>query len=190
MRSAKMLLLIDGLGAVLVAGCAWVGAWYGVWGTVRTSGELTELSSTVEDLETTFVRLKNTLEAKQEAYQQRLTELGQRELLPEKTPAEENLRAIAELVRQSQLELLELTPAESRRYPGVIEQRYELRLSGAFTDYVRFFKAFEASPFWGDIVGLRLTSTNAQAPGGKSGLMTVSLYSTVTETPKVTSNQT
>ena len=58
---------------------------------------------------------------------------------------------------------------------------YRLQTQGRFADYLEFLRGFEACASWADIASLKLESHSARTPAGKSGELTVSLYSAIEE---------
>jgi len=175
------LLVIDVLGAAVVTACAGVGLWYGLFKFNSAPAQIRDLSAEVEELEQTLGKMRAALDGQRATYRQREATLGERDLLPENTPVERDLRAISDLVRQNRLELNDFTPVGTKRYPGVREARYRLRTSGRFADYLGFLRGFQAGSFWGDIARLKLVSAGAQTPENKSGELVVTLYSAIEE---------
>lgn len=171
------LFVIDVLGAAVVAACAGVGLWYGLFKSNSAPVQIRDLSAEVEEREQTLGKMRAALDEQQAAHRQREATLGERDLLPENTPVERDLRAISDLARQNRLELNDFTPVGTRRYPGVLEVRYRLRSSGRFADYLGFLRGFQDASFWADIARLKLVSTSAQTQENKSSELIVSLYS-------------
>ena len=173
------LLAIDVIGALVVAACLGVGVWYGSLNTESASGRLRELSTQVEELDRHLAQTQSALDIEQDAHRRLQAESGDGDLLPEGAPVERDLKAVTDLTRRNRLELIQFTPAGSQRYPGVLELRYRLSAKGAFKDYMRFLRDFEASSSWADITYLKLDSPNTRTEGGKPGELTVSLYSAI-----------
>lgn len=171
------LLVIDVLGAAVALGCAGAGLRYGLLKPNSAPAQINDLSAEVEQLEETLVKMRAALDGQRATYSQREATLGERDLLPENTPVERDLRAISDLAQENRLELNDFTPVDTKRYPGVLEVRYRLRSSGRFADYLGFLRGFQGGSFWADIARLKLVSTSAETQEGKSGELIICLYS-------------
>ena len=177
------LFLVDVLGALAVLAIAWVGVWQGVLSADETSTQIKELSTAVNEQEHILSRMKTALESQREAHLASQATLGERDLLPEETPVENDLRAISDLAQRNSLELTEFTPQGSANYPGIEETRYRLQARGQFARYLGFLRDFQQSASWADITYLKLTSSDAQTQNDKAGDLIFSLYSATNEEP-------
>ena len=175
------LILVDAIGVLAVAACVAVGLWCGLLGAGDASQQIRELTAQVQQLDESLRRMRTTLKRQSGVYDQRQAAFGARDLLPESTPVERELRAISDLARRHRLELTGFTPLGSKYYPGVRELRYRMTSKGRFGDYLRFLRDFEAGDSWADITLLSLSSANAQTSEGKAGELTISLYSATKE---------
>ncbi|HUU84476.1 MAG TPA: hypothetical protein VM243_13330 [Phycisphaerae bacterium] len=172
---------VDALGGLIVAGLLSVGVWYGLPDATGASERIPELKAQVEDLDDNLVEMRSALDGQRAEHRRLESEFGDRDLLPEGAPIERDLKAISDLTKVNNLELIQFTPVGVERYPGVKELRYRLTANGSFNDYVRFLRDFEASSSWADITYLKLDSPDARAGDGKPGEFTVSLYSAIRE---------
>jgi len=184
------LILVDVIGAAVALSCAAVGVWEGLLKPNNAGQKIHDLSGELSQLEEEVEKAKAVLAAQRDAYRQRQSALGERDLLPENVPVERDLRALSDLAVRNGLEVREFSPLGTRRYPGVQEVRFALRTTGGFDNYLGFLRGFEASSSWADITFLKVDSTSLQTGEGKSGEMTVCLYSATTERPAGTAEQT
>jgi outer membrane murein-binding lipoprotein Lpp len=169
------------IGFLVVGLCVGAGAWCGLLDAGTNSQRIRELNAQVQQLENTHNKLKATLEAKQDAYDQRQAAFGARELLPESSPVEGELGAVSALGRQHRLELTGFTPAGSKQYPGIDEVRYKMSAKGRFASYLGFLEEFQGGDSWADVTYLSLKSGDAQAPAATTGELTISMYSATKE---------
>ncbi|MCP4249586.1 MAG: hypothetical protein GY778_21305 [bacterium] len=180
---------IDLVGALAVAACAGVGVWQGLVEPNGSAQRIRDLSAETAEFEANLNKTGVILESKQTAYRERQAALGERDLLPDTIPLERDLRTLTELADRNRLEIDEFTPLPSRQYPGVQEDRYRLRATGRFADFISFLGEFEQHASWTDITFVNLTSPEAESSVGKSGVMVVSLYSAITAPPATEDDQ-
>ena len=175
------LLLVDLLGFLVVGSCVGAGAWCGLLDAGADSQRIRELNVQVQQIESTYNKLKAILEAKQDTYNQRRATFGARDFLPESSPVEGELGAVSALARRHRLELTGFTPAGSKQYPGINEVRYKMSAKGRFASYLGFLQEFQADDSWADVTYLSLKSGDAQAPVATTGELTISMYSATKE---------
>ncbi len=181
MKKMDSLILVD-LGGIAVAGaCLAVGLWGGVLNATETGNRIRSLTSETTQLEDTLGQVRATLDRKGEELAARQAAFGAGDLLPDSTPIERELRAVADLARQHDLALTDFSPLAANHYAGVRELRYHLSAVGSFASHVGFLRDFEAGDSWADVTFLKLGAPNAEAADGRVGEFTVSLYSTEKE---------
>ncbi len=173
--------VVDAVGVLAVAALVWAGVEYGLLDVDRSSQEIRQLSGKVDELREAATRMHASLDTQQEELRSRQEALGDGDLLPEQTPVEDDLRAVSDLARQNNLELIEFTPMGAAQYPGVQETRYRMRTKGRYAQHSGFLRDFQRCASWADITFLKMESPNARTPDDKSGEMTVSLYSATGE---------
>ena len=104
------LLLVDAIGLLAVGACAGAGVWFGVVDAADASTQIRDLSAEVDRLGDDLGRLKSALERQRDEQQQRQTAFGARDLLPNSTPVEQELRTVSSLAEKNRLELTGFTP--------------------------------------------------------------------------------
>ena len=175
------LILVDAVGTLAVGACITVAVWCGLLDAAGAADQISDLTGEVARLEDALGSMKSLLERQQDEYQQRQAAFGARDLLPESTSVEGELRTVNDLAQKNRLELTGFTPLGSKRYPGVDELRYRMTAQGSFADHLGFLRDFETGASWADITFLELSAVNAQAPNGRTAEFTISLYSAVKE---------
>ena len=172
----KPLIVVDVLGGLAALACAAAGIGFGWIGSDQTARRIDVLTNQGIQLNRRMAALKTALHRQQDLFQQRTQAFGARDLLPEASPVERELRTVTDLARSNGLEVTGLVPIGSWNYPGLREVRYRMTTSGSYTSYVRFLRAFEQAASWSDLTFIELSSADPQSSEQKLGELTISLY--------------
>jgi len=100
--------------------------------------------------------------------------------LPQSTPVEVYLQAIATLASENQIRVVEQHPLSPVSYPGLLEQRCAYGVSGRATNLIAFLYAVEQAPYWADISYLSIQSdsgTDLRQTAEHTARLTFSLFS-------------
>ncbi len=179
-RKGLSLLLLDAIGACLLAGAFLTAAWltfvHNEHATVEVN-ELTELISTA----TQDLKALQTAEERQRAIlKERQSELTAGGQLPAKIQIEEYFQTLSRLAAQHNLRVIRHNPLASRSYPGLLEQRYVYEVIGTMPDLARFFKAIEDAEFWADVSYLKIDGgrrNSGEPTDERVASLTISLFS-------------
>ena len=182
-RDKWSLRVIHVVGGCTVAGCLFGCAWLTLIRPDRARAEIDELTRLLhrtrqEHRVVTAARhrQRDTLRS----YEAKLAETGQ---LPAQAPIEEYFQTLSNFAAKYNLRVVSHNPLTSRRYPGLLEQRYAYDVSGSLSDLIRFLKSIEESDFWADVSYLTLNSRNERANAAGRGraervaALTISLFS-------------
>ncbi|MFQ5489713.1 MAG: hypothetical protein ACE5GE_03225 [Phycisphaerae bacterium] len=178
----KSLAIVDAIGAATALACAAGGMWFGFVGSDQTTGRIDLLTEQVAQLSGLLEGLQAARLRQEDIFHQRSEAFGGRDLLPEASPVEHELRTVTDLAREHGLDLTGLVPLGYWDYPGLREVRYRMTAKGTYTSYVRFLHAFEQAASWSDVTYLRMDSADPQVPNDKYGELTVSLYAAAPRT--------
>ena len=162
MRSSS-LIIFDVAGAAVTICVAALGVWCGLLHPQTTSQHLADLQS---KLTTT----RSTLRGAENAMRRQLSELATlqediklRGALPSRSPVEADLRTIAEVARNNQMELAQVKPAATKEYPGITELKYLVEARSTYEDILGFLREFEQFAFWADITELKISGQARKA---------------------------
>ncbi|MCP4591631.1 MAG: hypothetical protein GY842_12895 [bacterium] len=183
MRTGRYTIVLVDLAGVVVS-CALLGAsaWQVFLKPSTASAEVDSLQSVLSERTRDATLLEHELGKQQRMLEERESRLAVGGAPPERTPIEEDLRTIADVVRRNRLGLTDVAPVGSVDYPGVREVRYRIIGEGRFADVDRTLREFEKCDFWGDITHVRLSGTKAgRDPEGAvcEMVLTVSFYSAI-----------
>lgn len=178
-KSSVPVVVVDALGAIVVAACLLGCAYFGFIKAGATSNEIQELTTlslaAAEDLASARSACDRQ-RAMLETHQSSLTSERQ---LPSRAPLEESIQTLSRLAETHGVHVLRQNPLSSRQYPGLQEQRFALEISGAMPDLVRFLKAVEDAETWADVAYLKIISSASL--GGSTpdrvATLTLSLFS-------------
>ena len=162
MRSGS-LIIFDVAGAAVMIGVAALGVWCGLLHPQTTSQHLAGLQSKL-------TAARSSLRVAESAKRRQLSELAAlqediklRGALPSRSPVEADLRTIAEVARNNQMELAQVKPAATKEYPGITELKYLVEARSTYEDILGFLREFEQSAFWADITELKISGQARKA---------------------------
>ena len=162
MRSSS-LIIFDVAGAAVMIGVAALGVWCGLLHPQTTSQHLAGLQSKL-------TAARSSLRVAESAMRRQLSELAAlqediklRGALPSRSPVEADLRTIAEVARNNQMELAQVKPAAEKEYPGITELKYLVQARSTFEGVLGFLREFEQSAFWADITELKISGQARKA---------------------------
>jgi hypothetical protein len=174
------LVSFDATGATIAAALLLLGSWYGLLRPSAARAELTRLNADMELRRKDLVALERESAGFTSTLQKLESELASAGAPPAKSPIEEDLRTITELMRRHGLHVSEVSPIGSTAYPGVQESRYRVRARGHCAEISATLRDFEGCRFWGDITSLQVQVAGAGKTLWAEGVdveMTVSFYS-------------
>lgn len=178
--TGKPLWMIDLAGALLASVILACGGYFGLVRTQSVSDNINRLTASTRNLRVQSAEMQAQLHQAQTAADTSRTELSQRGRLPQQTPVERDLQTLTQYARTNRLTIAEVRPLGTVRYPGVIELRYVLRVSGTFDALVGFFTAFESSPFWADLTHMKIDAPAiGPEPAPRTAELTVSFFASV-----------
>ena len=162
MRSSS-LIIFDVAGAAVTICVAALGVWCGLLHPQTTSQHLAGLQSKL-------TAARSSLRVAESAMRRQLSELAAlqediklRGALPSRSPVEADLRTIAEVARNNQMELAQVKPAAEKEYPGITELKYLVQARSTFEGVLGFLREFEQSAFWADITELKVSGQARKA---------------------------
>lgn len=179
MKKSKAM-LIDAVGAIIVASLVGAVAWYVFIKPDTASSQVQVLLTEVSQRRADLAGLRTLMATQRTRYRDLSAEAASLGQLPSKSPIDQDLKKIAALAGENNIQLLDVTPASRLQYPDVLELQYNIKTEGTYADHVRFLEAFEVCSFWADVTYLRFAQaptafqTSAQS---RRGELTVSFYS-------------
>jgi len=178
--TGKPLWTTDLAGAALTAAILACGGYFGVLRSDAVADEFRQLTHSTRNLRVQLAETQALLTEAQSVADTSRAELAQRGRLPQQTPLERDLQTLTQFARENLLNIAEVRPLGPVQYPGVIELRYVLRVSGTFDSLLGFLAAFESSPFWADLTHLKIDAATAggETPERRAEL-TVSFFASV-----------
>ena len=174
------LLVIDAAGAAIVAVCVLVSVWLTAVRPDGAKSEITGLTRLIQAAQKDLIDQRAACDHQRAVLADRSAELAESGHLPEQTPLEEYFRTLSDLAARHQLRVVRQNPLSSRRYPGLLEQRFAYEKTGSTPDLVHFFKAIETIDFWADISYLKVESGQSpygRTPSDRVATLTLSLFS-------------
>lgn len=172
----KSLAVVDVIGALAALACAAVGVGFGLIGSDQTAQRIDSLTNQSAQLNSRLEGLSAALHRQKDLLQQRTAAFGARDLLPETSSADQELRAVTDLARTNGLEVTGMVPMGYWDYPGIREVRYRMNVTGSYAGFVRFLDAFERAASWSDVTYIKLASDDPRDSNDKHGELTLSLY--------------
>lgn len=175
--------VIDVVGGCTVAACLFGLVWFTLIRPDRARAEIVELTRLLHRTRQehrVVLASRHRQHAALQSYEAKLAKTGQ---LPTEAPIEEYFQTLSNFASKNHLRVVSHNPLTSRRYPGLLEQRYAYEVSGSLPDLIRFLKSIEESDFWADVSYLALDSGNARANAAGRGraervaALTISLFS-------------
>lgn len=174
------IVLVDVAGALMLGACLLGCAYFGFIKSGQTSGEIGELAtlsrSAAEDLTTA----RAACERQRAVLAGHQATLASERQLPLRAPLEESIQSLSSLAETHQVHVLRQNPLSPRRYPGLLEQRFALEVSGTMPELAAFFNAVEDTETWVDIAYLKIinaeVTTSGDAPE-RVATLTLSLFS-------------
>lgn len=174
------LLLIDVVGGFLVACCVACLLWLSVFRNRDATTEINELSRMVHSVKQGLASTRHAHKKQTALLQEHREELSKTGQLPQTAPVEEYFQMLANLASLHSLDVLRHHPTTSRRYPGLLEQRFVYEVSGSGVDLVRFLRAIEDTQYWADVSHFKIEggSVSLRSAGRKHrARLTLSLFS-------------
>ena len=107
-------------------------------------------------------------------------ELAESGELPADMPVEQYFQTLSSIASDHGLRVVRQNPLPSRRYPGLLEQRYAYEVSGSFPALTRFLKSIEDTDFWADVSYLKIDRGGGPedvASNERIAALTLSLFS-------------
>lgn len=172
--------VLDGVGASLVGACAVAAMWLLMVRFDQTTERLDGLNGLIRTALDTQQSIHAATVRQAKGLARVEGELALRGHLPAHAPVEAYFEALATVARRHGLRVVRHSPVGSRRYPGLLEQRFQYEVSGPGSGVLTFLKAIEESRFWADVGYLRIHSGNPTTAGGgapRVALLTISLFS-------------
>lgn len=172
--------MIDVLGVCLVGACAVVSTWLLFVRFQQTAEKLDGLNGQILAVREDQQSIDNATVRQVKDLARAEGELALRGQLPVNAPVEAYFETLATVARRHGLTVVRQSPVGSRRYPGLLEQRFQYEVAGPGAGVLAFIKAIEESEFWADVAYLRIQSGNPTATGGgtsRVALLTISLFS-------------
>lgn len=182
-KTQLQLRIIDMLGASIVASCLIGFGWLVTVGNDGTKTGIVTLRRLVQTAgrDARALRLATARQRTlRDATRKELSAHGQ---LPDHAPIEAYFQALSASAAQHQLHVIRHEPLASRRYPGLLEQRFAFEVSGSAPNLVRFLQSIERTEYWADVSHLRVQDGSAQRDEGDRTIvaaLTLSLFSSPT----------
>lgn len=183
-------LTIDLAGAATVLALLLTGAWSGLIRTSPAKAELNGIRTELELKRRDLAGMQRELAKFQSTLREREGEMAGLGAPPERSPIEEDLRTLSELMTRHGLHVAEVSPLGSNSYPGVLESKYRLRAGGRCSDLAQALRGFENCRFWGDITHLQISAPAGRGAGAaefREADLTLSFYTTIQPSPATTS---
>lgn len=180
MRRPWSLHFVDAVGGATVVACLFSCVW-------MTTIEKGEVRRNLDDISRLSDRARRDVEAltseldRQRTllveYRERRSRVGQ---LPSEAPIEDYFQHLSRLAVRHHLRVVRQQPLTSRRYPGLLEQRYLYEITGSAIDLVAFLKSIENTEFWADVSHIKMEQgprTLTDRVPGRLAVLTLSLFS-------------
>jgi Tfp pilus assembly protein PilO len=181
------LIVIDLAGACIVTSCVGALVWMVLLRDNEAGKQAADLRDSVSTLRKDLGALRGTLDEQQARVAKQKEELAERGALPERTPIEAELNQLSQLARSSSIDILAVSPLPEQTYPGLLELRYSIQITGRMPDIAQFFRAIEAAPMWADVSYMHIDEggNRSQEPGSQPRLatLTMSFFSAADDLP-------
>jgi hypothetical protein len=181
-RGEQSTLSIDLMAGVAIVALIAVGSWNGLLRASPAKAELARIRSELEGKRRDLAGLEREAAHFETALREKQAAMASAGAPPARSPIEQDLRTLTELMRRHGLHVAEISPLGSTSYPGVLESKYRLRASGRCAELAQALRGFEGCRFWGDITSLQISSP-AGSPGASGDTreadLTLSFYSAV-----------
>lgn len=160
------LLIYDAVGLIATLVVAGVGVWSGAVHLPQIAADQTDLNLRLDRAQQALNAAEASLRSELARAANLESQLAERGALPSQTPVEEDLRAVTQLARQNDVELMEVQPDPARKeYTGITELRYTVRGRGPFDRLLGLLTDFERAGIWADVTQLKIISPAAGANG-------------------------
>lgn len=170
-ESQLQLRIIDVVGASIVAACLIGFGWLVMVGNDGTKTGIVTLRRLVQTAGRDARALRLAAARQRTLRDATRKELSGHGQLPDHAPIEAYFQALSVDAERHELHVIRHEPLASRRYPGLLEQRFAFEVSGSAPNLVRFLHSIEQTEFWADISYLRF---HGLSPGpGESDRKTV-----------------
>ena len=180
MRRPWSLQLVDAIGGAAVVACLLGFVWMTVLQDDAVRRDLDQVSRLTDRARKDHGTLTSELDRQRALlveYRVLRSRIGQ---LPSEAPIEDYFQHLSVLAVRHHLRVVRQRPLASRRYPGLLEQRFLYEVMGSVIDLVAFLKSIENAEFWADVSHLK----TERGPGGLTAAdheivaaLTVSLFS-------------
>jgi hypothetical protein len=174
----KVLLALDGAGAVCVVGLAFASVWLVFLRSESPASTIKILSGTVDTLRTDLGKLQLRRDEQAELLLDRRAELARIGTIPTHVALDEYFHTLAAKAAAFGLQVRGQQPLTPRVYPGVLEQRYTWKVAGSLSSVARFLRSVEESEMWADVSHLRVAAehnSNPWATANRAAELTISL---------------
>ncbi len=169
----------------LLCGCALALCLLGfIWLTVirenHTKAEIGELNQFIREARKDHRVLQAASHKQSVLLTKRRSELAETDELPADMPVEQYFQTLSSIASDHRLRVVRQNPLPSRRYPGLLEQRYAYEVSGSFPALARFLKSIEDADFWADVSYLKIDRGGGPkdvARNERVAVLTLSLFS-------------
>jgi hypothetical protein len=177
-------MMIDVIGCTAIIGCV-VGVTTLISSRAeRQRGTIPQLRQAIATTELQIRNLESSCEQERGEIDNRNQRLKEPGRLPQVMPIENYMQSLARMAEASNVRVLLEKPLASRKYPGLLEERFAYTITGPGTSIIDFLDAVENSGFWADISYLRIDTSSArkgQAVKDPVALLTFSLFSHLNE---------
>ncbi|HRX83813.1 MAG TPA: hypothetical protein P5572_02200 [Phycisphaerae bacterium] len=172
----RSLIIYDLVGTALVCGAAALGVWSGFFHLHTSVARLAQARDRLAATAATLADAEAALRMEQARGTQLKADISQRGALPRQSPVEDDLRDVARLARESNMDLVQVTPLAGEKYPGLVELRYNVLTRGDFAELLHFLRAFEQSTLWADITGVDIGAPQQGEDGQQRTSIVLSLF--------------
>jgi hypothetical protein len=159
---------IDALAAVIVTCLVLVGLWSALYQGPATGKRIREVQAELGETRAAQRAAQIAVERLQSEVTALAEHARNRGTLQDNASTEENLHALAQLARESNFELISVTPLPPQTYPGLTELRYTLAGRGSYTAWREFLTRFENAPFWADVTQVEMGAERGSSEDEKA----------------------
>ena len=181
------LYIIDALGGCLVASFVCGSIWLTMVRNDETATEVRNLARTISRARQDRRTLREAFDRQHGVLEDLQTRLSTDGHLPERAPVEEYFQTLSTIAVNHELRVIEHSPLPSRRYPGLVEERYGYQVTGTWPALIRFLRSIEATGYWADVSYLRVgrgTGPEEAAARERVADLTISLFSAEQRDPQ------
>lgn len=172
--------VVDVVGALSLGACILACAYFGFVKASESSGEVEELTSLSRAVAEDLLAARSASDRQRAVLANHQATLASERQLPLRAPLEEAIQSVSSLAEAHEVHVLRQNPLSSRRYPGLLEQRFALEVSGTMPNLAAFLKAVEAAETWADVAYLKIINADSSTTGDarqRVATLTLSLFS-------------